>query len=120
MAVRARGRAATTLWKVLATASPVTLLELQLLTGRTHQIRVHAKSIGHPLVGDPVYGEARHQGLRAPVARRLAEFPRPALHAWRLAFAHPRTGERMRFEARLPEDLAALWRELAQAEPPAG
>jgi 23S rRNA pseudouridine1911/1915/1917 synthase len=118
MAVQPRGRAAVTAWKCLAVASPIALLELNLLTGRTHQIRVHAQSIGHPLVGDPVYGEARHRGLRGPLARRLAEFPRPALHAWRLAFAHPMTGERMRFEAPLPEDMVALWRDLAGSAPP--
>jgi hypothetical protein len=78
------------------------------------------RAIGHPLVGDPVYGEARHRGLLGPLARRLAEFPRPALHAWRLAFAHPVSGRAMKFEAPLPPDLVALWRDVAGTELPLG
>jgi 23S rRNA pseudouridine1911/1915/1917 synthase len=109
MAVRPRGRAARTGWRRLAAAGPAALLELELFTGRTHQIRVHLRSLGHPLVGDPVYGEPRHRGLRGPLAAALAGFPRPALHAWRIGLDHPRTGARLRLEAPVPGDLAELW-----------
>jgi len=80
-----------------------------LKTGRTHQIRVHLKSLGHPLVGDPVYGEARWKALPRPLQERLRDFPRPALHAFRLAFRHPTTGEPLAFEAPVPADLKELW-----------
>jgi len=110
MAVRPRGRAAATGWRHLADAGPVSALELALWTGRTHQIRVHVRSIGHPLVGDPVYGEARHRALRGPTAEALESFPRPALHAWSIAFAHPVGGALLRFEAPIPGDLVDLWR----------
>ena len=76
-----------------------TLLELRLETGRTHQIRVHMKYIGHPLVGDPLYG---------PAKSRDKWIHGQALHAGVLGFAHPRTGEMMRFEAELPEDMRQL------------
>jgi len=109
MTVRAGGRPARTGWRLLAVAGPISLLELDLETGRTHQIRVHLRVLGHPLVGDPVYGEARHRGLRGETARALAEFGRPALHARSLAFAHPRSGEPLRFVAPLPADLVRLW-----------
>lgn len=112
MAVRAGGRPAATRYRTLGSAHRVSRLELGLETGRTHQIRVHLKAIGHPLVGDPVYGEARWRGLEQRFRRPLRDFPRPALHAWRLAFAHPATGERVAFEAALPEDMERLWREL--------
>ncbi|HSN89526.1 MAG TPA: RluA family pseudouridine synthase, partial [Thermoanaerobaculia bacterium] len=85
------------------------LVELDLATGRTHQIRVHMKHAGHPLVGDPVYGEARWKGLPRPVQAALRDFSRPALHAWRLRFPHPATGESLAFEAPVPEDLRELW-----------
>jgi len=82
-------------------------LEIRPETGRTHQIRVHLASIGLPIVGDPVYGRARSGGA-AP--------GRPALHAARLGFAHPRTGEPLRFEAPLPQDLAELLADLERRE----
>ncbi len=113
MAVRAGGRPARTLYRTAAAAAGIALLALDLETGRTHQIRVHLKSIGHPLVGDPVYGEARFRGLPKQVQGPLAAFPRPALHAWRLAFHHPRTAEPMAFEALVPADLQSLWNEVA-------
>jgi 23S rRNA pseudouridine1911/1915/1917 synthase len=109
MAVRADGRPATTGYTTVATASGIALLALDLETGRTHQIRVHLKSLGHPLVGDPVYGEARWKALPRPVQAPLRDFPRPALHAWRLAFRHPTTGEPLAFEAAVPADLKELW-----------
>jgi 23S rRNA pseudouridine1911/1915/1917 synthase len=118
MAVRPRGRPARTVWRRLAAGGPISLLEVELHTGRTHQIRVHLRTIGHPLVGDPVYGEPRHRTLRGPAAAALAAFPRPALHAWRLALDHPGTGARLALEARVPDDLAALWHDVTGAELP--
>ena len=111
MAVRARGRPARTGWRRIAAAGPVALLELELLTGRTHQIRVHLKHLGHPLVGDPVYGEARWRAASGPARGALARFPRPALHAWRLRLSHPISGAPLALEAPVPEDLKELWRE---------
>lgn len=87
------------------------LVQCRLETGRTHQIRVHMAHIGHPVVGDPDYGQAfRTKANRLPEpARGLAkDFPRQALHAQLLAFSHPVTGEMMRFEAELPQDMAEL------------
>jgi 23S rRNA pseudouridine1911/1915/1917 synthase len=109
MAVIARGRPARTGWRRLVAAGPVCLFELRLWTGRTHQIRVHLRHLGHPLVGDPLYGAARGRALAGAVARALAEFPRPALHAWRLALDHPATGARLELEAPVPADLVRLW-----------
>jgi 23S rRNA pseudouridine1911/1915/1917 synthase len=104
-----RGRPAVTHYRTVAAAAGISLLEMDLATGRTHQIRVHLKHIGHPLVGDPVYGEARWKSLPRPVQAPLKDFPRPALHAWRIAFRHPATEELLRFEAPVPEDLRGLW-----------
>ncbi len=109
MAVVPRGRPARTDYRRLACAAGLALLELGLVTGRTHQIRVHLKAAGHPLVGDPVYGEARWKALPAAVRRPLEAFPRPALHAWRLTLPHPTTGRPLSLEAPIPEDLRTLW-----------
>jgi 23S rRNA pseudouridine1911/1915/1917 synthase len=97
MAVRGDGREARTRYEVQQRFDePVacTLVRCKLETGRTHQIRVHMAAIGHPVVGDPRYGSSR--GLKAP---------RPFLHAVRLSFDHPATGERLSFESPLPPDL---------------
>jgi len=80
-----KGREALTLYRVLSSADGLSLVECRPRTGRTHQIRVHLKHLGHPIAGDPVYGK------RGKYARHL-------LHAWRLAFDHPRTGERLTFK----------------------
>jgi 23S rRNA pseudouridine1911/1915/1917 synthase len=88
---------------------PCTLVECSLDTGRTHQIRVHMASIGHPLVGDPVYGKAKCGDAL------LDAFPRQALHAWRLALLHPRTGAELHWEAPLPADFATLLEQLRAA-----
>jgi 23S rRNA pseudouridine1911/1915/1917 synthase len=102
MSVRADGRAARTGYEVIGRIDKphaMTLLRLQLDTGRTHQIRVHLASIGHPVVNDPRYGHRRD--------RRLAE-DRFFLHSTTLAFAHPRSGEWITTSVALPEDLAPL------------
>ncbi len=112
MQVRADGRPAVTGYRCLESAAGISRFELDLETGRTHQIRVHLKSIGHPLVGDPTYGEARWKGLPRGVQKPLRTFPRPALHAWRLAFDHPTTGARVEVEAPVPDDLRSLWRDV--------
>ncbi len=93
----------------------VALLECWLATGRTHQIRVHLSSRGHPVVGDPLYLRRIPQSARQlpePQRTELLDFPRQALHAARLAFAHPRTGSRLAFETPPPADLAALIKSL--------
>ncbi len=89
----------------------IALVECRLETGRTHQIRVHMAHVGHGLVGDPVYGGRRKPSAAAlgPAATEaIAAFPRQALHAATLGFAHPVTGEMMRFESALPSDFADL------------
>lgn len=116
MQVRSGGRPAITHYRCRASAAGISRLELDLETGRTHQIRVHLKAAGHPLVGDPTYGEARWKALPGPVRRPLKTFSRPALHAWKLAFAHPATGERIEVEAPLPGDMRRLWRDVTGSE----
>jgi 23S rRNA pseudouridine1911/1915/1917 synthase len=88
----------------------VTDIEVQLLTGRTHQIRAHLADIGHPICEDPIYGGARSptRVVEGPVRQALSKLTRTALHAEQLGFAHPITGEAMHFVAPLPDDLAAL------------
>lgn len=103
MTVRSDGRPARTGYRVLASRAGISLVELDLATGRTHQIRVHLKHLGHPLVGDPLYGEARWKGLPKPMQAVLRDFPRPALHARRLGF------DGLEFEAPVPADLRELW-----------
>ena len=93
MAVDPEGRPALTRWKVLAEGHGCTLLDVHILTGRTHQIRVHLKSVGHPVCGDELYGNQR--GVKVPCLM---------LHAYSLSFEHPRTKEKMIFQAPLPED----------------
>jgi 23S rRNA pseudouridine1911/1915/1917 synthase len=90
-----------------------TLLELRLKTGRTHQIRVHCAAIQRPVVGDPVYGRSKPPAAAADRRPLPARAQRQMLHAWRLEIDHPRTGERMRFESPMPEDMQRL---IAQLE----
>jgi 23S rRNA pseudouridine1911/1915/1917 synthase len=92
----AASRQARTHFEVLELLSQESYLEARLETGRTHQIRAHFAAIGHPLTGDPTYGGAERYGLG-----------RQFLHAHRLAFEHPRSGERLSFTSSLPDDLAA-------------
>ena len=103
MAVVAAGRNARTHYVPLERFGVVTLLECQLDTGRTHQIRVHLASIGHPLCGDPVYGRRPRQ-----VQIDSASLKRQALHAQRLELEHPASGRRLAWTAALPEDLSAI------------
>lgn len=108
-------RSATTRYTMDESWGEVALLTVRMLTGRTHQIRVHCNHIGHPLVGDSLYGGggARRKALKNPRLRSLIKtFARPALHAWKLGFQHPATGERMSFEAPLPADLIELMESL--------
>jgi len=104
------GKNAVTKYRVLERyGSALALLECQLETGRTHQIRVHLSSIGHPIVGDSVYGKnRRHQISDSNRAGRAAKFPRQALHAAVLGFRHPRTGKTMRWESAPPSDMQEL------------
>jgi 23S rRNA pseudouridine1911/1915/1917 synthase len=110
MSVRApRGREARTSWRVEERFDGAALLRVRIHTGRTHQIRVHLASIGHPVAGDAVYGGKRTPSSRRGAAREaFASLERPALHAARLAFTHPATGERLAFEAPLPADLLSV------------
>ncbi len=110
-----RGRHATTHWRLEEGLGPASLVACQLETGRTHQIRVHMASIGHPLLGDSVYGsgfktKATLIGDRA--ASALAALGRQALHASVLGFEHPITGEAVRFETPPPKDFARLLKAL--------
>jgi 23S rRNA pseudouridine1911/1915/1917 synthase len=87
------------------------LVECRLETGRTHQVRVHMTHIGHPLVGDTLYGRAtraRIKGLPDDAVEAMRNFPRQALHARLLAFKHPESGERLSFESELPSDMKTL------------
>jgi 23S rRNA pseudouridine1911/1915/1917 synthase len=117
MAVRQEGREAVTHWEVLerypgADGKPVaSLLACQLETGRTHQIRVHLAHIGHPLMGDSVYGsgfKTRASRLSPEAAQALEALGRQALHAYLLIIAHPITGRPLEFRSELPADLARL------------
>lgn len=88
-----RGREAKTEYRVVKTGTAATLIECRLHSGRTHQIRVHLHHLGHPVLGDKVYG-----------AKHAKDCPRQMLHAWKLGFSHPRTNEWQSFEAALPDD----------------
>jgi 23S rRNA pseudouridine1911/1915/1917 synthase len=109
MAVVSTGRAAITDYEVVERLRHVSLLRCRLRSGRTHQIRVHMKHLGHPIVGDPAYSGPQWRGIPdKKVQKALSSFPRQALHAARLTLPHPRTGAVMTFEAPLPDDLRAL------------
>ncbi len=99
------GREARTGYRVLRRLAGKTLLELDLETGRTHQIRVHLSHIGHPVIGDQVYGGRRE---RRASASDSPHAERQMLHAWRLGFPHPRSGDWLEFTAPIPEDLQRL------------
>jgi 23S rRNA pseudouridine1911/1915/1917 synthase len=91
------GRAAKTEYRVLRSSDTGSLVECTIHSGRTHQIRIHLHHLGHPVLGDKLYG-----------GKRTGNFPRQMLHAWKLSFRHPRTGETMTFTAPIPEDLETV------------
>ncbi|MGH6866612.1 MAG: RluA family pseudouridine synthase [Methyloceanibacter sp.] len=113
-----KGREAVTHWRVLETfggegneAPIVSLLECRLETGRTHQVRVHLAHIGHPLIGDPLYGQGFKTKLRKlpePLRNKVAQLDRQALHAAKLAFVHPKSGTLLDFNSALPRELAEI------------
>jgi 23S rRNA pseudouridine1911/1915/1917 synthase len=98
---RRQGRAAKTEYRVLRSGAEMSLVECTLHSGRTHQIRVHLHHLGHPVLGDKLYG-GKHGGT----------FSRQMLHAWKLGFDHPRTGTLMNFEAPLPPDFTEAMKQL--------
>ncbi len=101
-----RGRAAVTRYAMVEALDGAALLRVRIETGRTHQIRVHLASLGHPVAGDETYGGRRTPpSKRAGSRRALLALTRPALHAARLGFVHPSSGQRLTFESPLPEDL---------------
>ena len=101
-----RGKRAVTHWKRLQVLRDAALVECRLETGRTHQVRVHMASLGHPLLGDPVYGSARKS--HGKLLKELG-FHRQALHAAALGFVHPVTKNRLSFESRMPPDMQELF-----------
>jgi 23S rRNA pseudouridine1911/1915/1917 synthase len=117
----AAARRAITAWRVRERLGDATLAEVSLHTGRTHQIRVHLAEAGHPLIGDATYGGTRREarlGRDHPARRAAQALGRQALHAWRIAFDHPRSGRRVRFEAPLPADFRAALEVLRGAPGP--
>jgi 23S rRNA pseudouridine1911/1915/1917 synthase len=119
-----KGRTAETVWRIRKRFAGITLLELILKTGRTHQIRVHCATMGFPIVGDQVYRSRKwlkekaglFSGESSTIAARLKAVSRQMLHAWRLGLTHPHTGEFMTFESPIPEEMAALMEELRKMD----
>ena len=101
-----RGKRAVTSWRLLTKLNGAALVECRLETGRTHQVRVHMASIGHPLLGDPVYG--RTGGKHRELLRAIG-FHRQALHAARIGFVHPVTKDRLSFDSTMPPDMQELF-----------
>ncbi|HEY6909555.1 MAG TPA: RluA family pseudouridine synthase [Myxococcales bacterium] len=114
------GKRAITRFAVISRSAHAALLDVELLTGRTHQIRAHLADQGWPLFRDALYGGTRKEGPQAPdpVRRAAVALGRQGLHAYRLAFAHPLTGARVECEAPLPADLKAALHELGLSSPP--
>jgi 23S rRNA pseudouridine1911/1915/1917 synthase len=113
MAVVRGGRSAVSLFRVRRRYERFTLLDVELKTGRTHQIRVHLTWLKHPVVGDEIYGAGRDNTIQDPRIRaRVRKLGRHFLHAQKLAFTHPVSGQRLEFEAPLPDELALLLTDL--------
>jgi 23S rRNA-/tRNA-specific pseudouridylate synthase len=110
MSIRSpRGRAATTMFRTIEALPGFASLEISLVTGRTHQIRVHLSSLHHPVVGDTRYGDRSWKAMpEGPKRHALRSFHRLGLHATALAFEHPTTGQPMRFTAPLPPEFEEL------------
>jgi 23S rRNA-/tRNA-specific pseudouridylate synthase len=105
-----RGRVALSSWRKLKELGDFSLLEVKIKTGRTHQIRVHLAAIGHPVVGDDVYGERRYTAF----SKKYGKPGRYFLHAAELKFTHPRTGEVLHFRSPLPGELSSLLERLGK------
>ncbi|WP_353685305.1 RluA family pseudouridine synthase [Thermodesulfovibrio sp. 3462-1] len=105
MSTRAKkSKEAITEWEVIKNFKNYTLVKVKIITGRTHQIRVHFSAIGHPVIGDRTYGKKTYIELgkqKIPVLRQM-------LHAWRIEFNHPVTGQHLKFESSLPEDMEKI------------
>ena len=113
MGVVRTGRAALSIWKARRRFERMTLLDVEIKTGRTHQIRVHLAWMNHPVVGDETYGGGRDKNLHDPKLRAaVASLGRQFLHAARLGFHHPSTGQWLGFDSPLPADLAGLLEQL--------
>ena len=110
MAVTGRGKTATTHYRIVRKYPICTDLKIRLETGRTHQIRVHLAHLGHPVIGDPVYGGRRRfpKNVSATLREKVAAFPRQALHAVRLELLHPSNNERRTWSAPLAADIEEL------------
>ena len=113
-----RGRDAITLWKAKERYGVATLLDVEIMTGRTHQIRVHLSDRGYPVIGDAVYGNAsKISAIKdAALKAQLKALSRQALHAAKLSFLHPSSNDRIVFTAEMPEDMANLCRLFEQAK----
>jgi 23S rRNA pseudouridine1911/1915/1917 synthase len=110
MAVTNSGKKAVTHYRIINKFQHYTHLDVQLETGRTHQIRVHMSYIKHPIVGDPVYGNNNSvkKGVDSPLREIIKNFKRQALHAYSLELPHPITKDKMKFNAVLPNDINSL------------
>ena len=116
MAVVATGRPSRTLYHVDEDLDFASSVSCRLVTGRTHQIRVHMAHIGHAVIGDPLYAGRQWRNIKDTTALATCKsFPRQALHAHRLEFVHPVSREEMAFEAEIPEDIACLIEVLRKA-----
>jgi 23S rRNA pseudouridine1911/1915/1917 synthase len=113
MAVVAGGRAAITDYEVAERLRHASLLRCRLRSGRTHQIRVHLKHLGHPIIGDPAYSGPQWRGIPdKQLQKAIASMTRQALHAARITFVHPRSGTPVTVEAAMPADMATLLAQL--------
>ncbi|MDX2074049.1 MAG: RluA family pseudouridine synthase [Alphaproteobacteria bacterium] len=122
--VKTGGKPAVTHYRTLEDFGVASLVECKLESGRTHQIRVHMLHLGHPLLGDPIYGQAtssrlksgQYKNMPAEMREALIAFDRQALHAIRMGFIHPRSGKHVEFHAPLPEDFKNLIEQLSAAK----